>query len=151
MAVAVFSHGCTSCFLMVWHSNMWLSVFIAEDRPSAPLRVLGGAIFTHYNPIRMSCRSFRATNVLLTATTRPPVQQRSPLVIYWFHTTPPRSTITYGIKSLILTDGGNCSTAPPKHRRKLAEGWKIKTFTAWLKYQKSARGISDGTEDKHDI
>lgn len=61
-------------------------------------------IFPHYKPIRKSGWSLRGT-AFLSQSRPPPVQQRSLLLIYWFHTTPPRSTITFSIKLLILSDG----------------------------------------------
>lgn len=72
---------------------------------SSPLRMLGQTIFPHYNSIRMSGLSFKGTHIPLTVTTPTLIQQRSLLLIYWFHTMPPRSTITFSIKFPILSDG----------------------------------------------
>lgn len=88
-----------------WHVACMHFCNCRQNTVSLPSSVLSQTIFPHYNPIRMSSWSFRGTSIPLTVTTRPPVQQRSMLVIYWFHTTPPRSTITFSIKLLILSDG----------------------------------------------
>lgn len=85
--------------VVVWNTCSFVTTL------SSPPSVLAQTIFPRYNPIRMSSWSFRGTNIPLTVKTRPPIQQRSLLAIYGFHTTPPRSTITFSIKLLILSDG----------------------------------------------